>query len=67
MIDSKRRAEIERLLVLRAVFLVPKEEVIARALRRCVKHSANFVLESGEQALMWISVPMVLVPSPPMR
>lgn len=48
MVDSKRRAEIERLLVLRGRLLVPKEEVITRALRRCVKHSANFVPESGD-------------------
>ena len=47
MIERKRRAEIERLLSLRGRLLIPREEVISKALRRCVKHSANFVPEAS--------------------
>ena len=42
MLDSKRRTEIERLLTIRGKLLSPREKTISRALRRCVKHSANF-------------------------
>lgn len=55
MLDQKRRAEIERLLRLRGRLLAPRQEVIGRALRRCVKHAASaegdgFVEPSAELA-----------------
>ncbi|TVR47463.1 MAG: serine/threonine protein kinase [Planctomycetota bacterium] len=51
MLDTKRRLEIERLLLLRGRLLAPRRETIQRALRRCVKHTEHSGAPDDESEL----------------